>query len=283
MEALIFAIGCLLVALYFLAKPWFRDREHRKIMQLPFPPEWARILEAHFTLYHGLTPELQSDLQRKIQVFLHEKNFIGRHELEITDTIRVLVAAQACLLLLNRRTNFFPKLNTIYIYPTAYMAKRTSYSGGIVTESTQTNLGESWGSGELVLAWDAAQHGARNMMDGRNVVVHEFAHQLDQEDGAADGAPILAESSAYASWAQVLGEEYETLIRKRKKHRKTVLNKYGATNPAEFFAVASETFFEKPRQLLKRHPELYEELKSYYKTDPIDWFNRLHNAESKKT
>ncbi|MBN1197068.1 MAG: zinc-dependent peptidase [Candidatus Aminicenantes bacterium] len=276
MEFLIFSLGCLLVALYFFLKPRFVQHRRRRIMQQPFPREWVEILEKHFPLYKGLPAPLQKELREKILVFLAEKNFVGRQGQEVTNEVRVLVAAQACLLLLNRKTNYFPKLSTIYIYPTAYFAKRVSYSGALVSETTQTNLGESWNSGELVLAWDAAVHGAKNTYDGRNVVFHEFAHQLDQEDGAADGAPILAEFSAYASWAQVLGKEYERLIRKKKKHRKTVINKYGATNPAEFFAVASETFFEKPRQLEKRHPELYEELKSYYVTDPITWYDRLH-------
>ena len=133
------------------------------------------------------------------------------------------------------------------------------------------NLGESWSSGELVLAWDSVEHGAVNMFDGQNVVYHEFAHQLDQEDGAADGAPILKNRSSYISWGRVLSEEYVKLIKKKKKRRKTVLNKYGATNPAEFFAVSSESFFEKPRQLNKKMPELYAELQSYYQTNPMEW------------
>ena len=277
MEFLVFSVGCLVVALYFFFKPrWIRQRRQR-IMDQPFPEEWTAILEKHFPLYRGLPDDLRADLRGKILVFLAEKNFVGRRGQEITDQVRVLVAAQACLLLLNRETSFYPKLSTIYIYPTTYMAKRVTQSGHLVTESTQTNLGESWSSGELVLAWDAAAQGAKNTYDGRNVVFHEFAHQLDQEDGAADGAPVLAEYSAYASWAQVLGEEYERLIRKKAKHRKTVIDKYGATNPAEFFAVISEAFFEKPRQLQKRHPELYDELKSYYNTDPIPWYTRLHD------
>jgi len=278
MEFLIFSIGCLVTALFFYFKPRWIKRRRRRIMDKPFPAAWIAILEEHFSLYPGLTAELQKELRRKILVFLEEKNFVGRQGQEITDQVRVLVAAQACLLLLNRDTNFYPKLSTIYIYPTAYVAKRVSQSGHLVSESTQTTLGESWSTGELVLAWDATVHGAKNTYDGRNVVFHEFAHQLDQEDGAADGAPVLAELSAYASWARVLGEEYERLIRRKKKHRKTVIDKYGATNPAEFFAVISEAFFEKPRQLQKRHPELFEELKSYYNTDPTDWYTRLHNS-----
>ncbi|MCP4219078.1 MAG: zinc-dependent peptidase, partial [bacterium] len=179
---------------------------------------------------------------------------------------------QACMLLLGRETNFYPKLTTVNIYPSAYVSQGLGgRGGGVVSTEAQPVLGESWNSGELVLSWDSTAHGAHNMFDGHNVVYHEFAHQLDQEDGSADGAPILEGRSSYASWALILGDEYEKLIGKKKRHRKTVLRKYGATHPAEFFAVATEAFFEKPRQLEKKHPDLYEELRNYYKISPLEW------------
>lgn len=248
----------------FYIKRFIAKRRRRKMQQNPFPEQWETILEKDFPQYHKLPVPLREDLKNKIKVFLHEKKFHGCQGLEVTEAMKVLIAAQACLLLLNRETNFFPKLVTVIVYPSAYVSKG---SGGPV-------FGESWNSGELVLTWDSSLHGAANMFDGKNVVYHEFAHQLDQEDGVADGAPILERRSAYASWAAILGEEYETLIRKKKRLRKTVLRKYGATHPAEFFAVATEAFFEKPRQLDKRHPELYQELKSYYKVDPLEWLDR---------
>ena len=123
----------------------------------------------------------------------------------------------------------------------------------------------------VVLSWHDVVHGAACVRDGQNLVLHEFAHQLDQEDGSADGAPILEERSHYLAWARVLSEEYEDLQEAAEKRRKTVLDKYGATNPAEFFAVATECFFEKPRQLSRKHPELYEELKRYYRQDPLEF------------
>jgi len=110
-----------------------------------------------------------------------------------------------------------------------------------------------------------------NITDARNVVLHEFAHQLDQEDNAADGAPILEHRSSYVTWARILSKEYEALQRKKRKRRKSVMSKYGATNPAEFFAVTTETFFEKPKQMIKKHPELYDELRNYYKLNPVEW------------
>jgi MtfA peptidase len=246
---------------FFYVKPLIVKRRRKEIQQQASPPHWEEILTQHFPQYLKLPIHFREDLKNKIKVFLHEKRFHGCNDLEITEEMRVLIAAQACMLLLNRETNYFPKLITVNVYPLAY---KSTHSGGPV-------LGESWNSGELVLTWDSTLHGAKNMFDGKNVVFHEFAHQLDQEDGIADGAPILERLSAYKSWATILGEEYDTLIRKKKKHRKTVLRKYGATNPAEFFAVATEAFFEKPRQLDKRHPELYQELKNYYKVDPLEW------------
>ncbi|MEC4684995.1 MAG: M90 family metallopeptidase [Nitrospirota bacterium] len=129
-------------------------------------------------------------------------------------------------------------------------------------------LGESWNSGELVLAWDHVKQESVDIRDGHNVVLHEFSHQLDQEDGRADGGPILDRGSSYVAWARILGREYGELVEKVKKHYKDVIDSYGATNPAEFFAVITEAFFKKPAKLKQKHPALYEELKLYYKMDP---------------
>lgn len=160
---------------------------------------------------------------------------------------------------------------TILIYPHTYAAKMVSTDGNITIEGRDVRFGESWQNGPVVLAWDSVTGGSVNITDARNVVLYEFAHQLDQEDGTSDGAPILEHRSSYIAWARVLGREYEALQIKKKKHKRSLMNKYGATNPAEFFAVATETFFEKAKQMKKKHPELYEELKDYYKLDPVEW------------
>ena len=141
--------------------------------------------------------------------------------------------------------------------------------GGDNGESAR--LGESWDCGVVVLSWDSVLGGARNFEDGHNVAFHGFAHQLDQEDGAADGAPILESRSAYAAWARIFKQEYDALVAKTAKGRKSTLDRYGATNPAEFFAVATETFFEKPHQLKAKHPELFKELQYFYTVDPTNW------------
>lgn len=142
-------------------------------------------------------------------------------------------------------------------------------SNGVVGQ--QTRLGESWQNGPVVLAWDCVAGEAKNIHDERNVVFHEFSHRLDQKDGAADGVPILQSRSCYSSWAEVLGSEYAVLQGRVAKRRRSVLRRYGATHPAEFFAVATEAFLEKSKQMAKKHPDLYEEMKNYYKVDPVNW------------
>jgi hypothetical protein len=250
--------------------PTHRARRKR-MLAAPFPAEWEQIVRKNVPLYNRLPESLREQLRGLVNVFLAEKKFEGCGELEITDEIRVTIAAQACMLLLNRKTKYFRKLHTILVYPHTYAARTSSSDGNITIEGQSVRLGESWQNGPVVLAWDSVTGGTSNVADARNVVLHEFAHQLDQEDGAADGAPILEQRSRYVAWARVLGEEYENLQKKKKKRGRSVMNKYGATNPAEFFAVATETFFEKARQMKKRHPELYDEMKEYYKLDPVEW------------
>lgn len=248
-----------------------RNQQRQRLMGESVPVEWIACIEKNIPLYNRLPDELKTQLHGLINIFLDEKSFIGCGELEITDEIKVTIATQACILLLNRKTRFYPKLKTIYVYPHTYVANDLMNDDGLIVEGKSVRLGESWQNGPVVLTWDSITGGARNIQDGHNVVLHEFAHQLDQEDGDADGAPIMENRSCYRSWAAVLGEEYERLCSKTRGRQRSVLNKYGATNPAEFFAVATEAFFEKPKQMHKRSPDLYEELKTYYKLDPLNW------------
>jgi Mlc titration factor MtfA (ptsG expression regulator) len=257
-------------------KRWRRKR----LRQQPFPPEWLQIVERNFPLYERLPPEDQRDLLGHIQVFLAEKHFEGCGGLELTDEIRVTIAAQACLLLLHRKTDAYPGLTSILVYPRAYVANVLQAGpGGTVMEGTMTRLGESWSRGVVVLSWDDVRRGAADIHDGHNVVLHEFAHELDRETGETEGAPVLERQSMYVAWARVLSEAYEKLRRDVSRGRHTVLDRYGATNPAEFFAVATECFFEKPAALRRKYPELYEELKEFYRQDP-DSFVRRANAPS---
>jgi len=247
-----------------------RKARLRLALQQPFLDEWVEILKRNLPPYAKLSADLRQELHQDMKIFLAEKSFEGCGGLTINDEIRVTIAAQACMLLLNREEDCYPKLSSVLVYPSTYVAG----GKGLFTDKSKqksVRLGESWGHGVVVLAWNSVKQGAFNFKDGRNVAMHEFAHQLDQEDGVADGAPILEGRSAYTSWAAVFSKEFNLLQEKKRKRKRSLLNKYGATHPAEFFAVATEAFFEKPKQLQKKHPELYEELQDYYKVNPIEW------------
>jgi len=261
------AVGLILT--FLIVKRASRSVRRKRLLASPFPAEWEQIVEENVPLYNRLPDAMKRQLQGLVHIFIAEKTFEGCGGLEITDEIKVTIAAQASMLLLNRKTPYFPKLHTILVYPHTYVADIVSSNGAVQISGRSIRLGESWQNGPVVLAWDSVKGGTVNITDGRNVVLHEFSHQLDQEDGIADGAPILEHRARYVTWASILSKEYEAL--QKKKGGRAVMNKYGATNPAEFFAVATETFFEKAKQMKKKHPELYDELKDYYKLDPVEW------------
>ncbi|MBD1893878.1 M90 family metallopeptidase [Coleofasciculus sp. FACHB-129] len=255
-----------------LVNPALVKRRRNRLQQRPFLPLWNAIVENNLPVYLFLSPAERKRLQGHIQVFLAEKQFIGCGGLAVTEEMKVIIAALACLLLLNERETYFPKLRSILVYPSTYLVNETAYTGNyIVEERRVARLGESWTNDQLVLSWEQVKRDTYNWRDGHNVVLHEFAHQLDQEDGKAEGVPILQRDSDYDLWAKVMTEEYQQLCNDIQRGVKTVMNSYGATNPAEFFAVATETFFEKPRQLLKQHPALYDQLQRYYQLDPVQW------------
>jgi MtfA peptidase len=255
-----------------LGYPAFIQWRRNQLQTRPFPPLWQSTLEHSLPQYLRLYPSERKQLQGHIQVFVAEKQFIGCNGLQITEEIKLNIAAVACLLLLNERGKYFPKLRSILVYPTAYWVDSTvSVGNGVIEEKREARLGESWSRDQVVLDWEQVQQDLNAWEDGRNVVLHEFAHQLDQEDGKAEGVPILQNNSDYDRWAQVMTEEYQQLCKNVEQGVRTVMDSYGAINPAEFFAVATETFFEKPYPLRQKHPALYEELHRYYQIDPATW------------
>ena len=258
-----------LVTIVWLCFSSSRRARRTQLMSAPFPEAWREILERNLPPYSRLPEALRARLHGYINVFLDAKHFEGCGGQEITDEVRVTIAAQACMLLIGRVSKCYPKLRSVLVYPHTYVAGGKGSFGP--DEPASVRLGESWQSGAVVLSWNSVKGGAANFDDGQNVTLHEFAHQLDQEDGAADGTPVLDSMSCYGAWAHALSGEYRSFLKRVDAHRKTVLDEYGATNPAEFFAVASETFFEKPEQLARKRPALFEELKRYYKVDPTDW------------
>ncbi|MEZ4260949.1 MAG: zinc-dependent peptidase [Polyangiaceae bacterium] len=248
-------------------KRWLR----RVDADRPFPAAYREILDANVPIVRGLSDADARELERLVLAFLDDKVFEGAGGLEITDEIRLTIAAQACLLLLHRDTDIYPDLDTIVVYPSTYVSRAERRDGPVVIEGGSARLGESWERGVVVLAWDAARRNTRNVHSGHNVILHEFAHQLDHEDGAMDGAPPLGTRARYATWARVLGEEYADLVDKVEAGRPADIDAYGATSPSEFFAVVTEVFFDQPQRLRARHPELYATLADFYRQDPASW------------
>lgn len=247
----------------------FRDRRRKALDLMPFPQEWFAIIEKNVPFCKGLLPEERKHLEDLIKIFVHEKHFEGCGGFEITDEVKVTVAAQACLLLLNLERNYYDELVSILVYPAGFNHMGISRNeSGFITETEMPAAGLCSSGGVVVLSWPDTIAGALSMEDGYNVVFHEFAHQLDQMSGKMDGAPVLGSLSQYREWCRVLTREYQELQQDVANQRQSVINAYGATAPAEFFAVVTETFFEKPRQLKAEHPELYAEFKEYYRQDP---------------
>lgn len=269
--ALILA-GMLLIIGGLMSPVLRQSLRKQRIAATPFPTRWRKILKQQLPLYRALPADLQLRLKKLVQLFLAEKQFIGCAGLEITDEIRINIAAQACLLMLNRPTALFPNLTSILVYPAAYQVPQSQPdAAGVVHDHMQIRLGESWQQGKVVLSWPDSQQGAADPGDGHNVVLHEFAHQLDQENGAANGAPFLASSEAYRVWSKVLGDEFQVLQHRLAHGLPSLFDPYAATNPAEFFAVITEVFFEQGQIFQAQHPALYHQLKQYYRLDPALW------------
>lgn len=257
----------------------FRSERRRRLRPREFPSEWEAILRRNMPLYNRLPAADRRELHELVRKFLAHKDFEGCGQ-AITDEVRVTIAAQACLLLLHRQTEVFPSVTTVLVYPSAFVVEDRPRRGmdGVVTSGPRTLDGEAWQHGPVILAWDdvlagaPGASGAADERDGRNVVLHEFAHKLDAEDGTVDGSPDLGPSARYAEWARIVSAEYRRLRREVAEGRRDVLRRYGAKDPAEFFAVATETFFEEPIQLRQTHPRLYQELAEFYRQDPARLF-----------
>ena len=251
-----------------LAYPGWRDK---RILKCSFPTHWQATVHRRLPFFEKLSDAEQKQLQDMIKLFVAKKYYYGCGGLEINDDIRVTIAAEACLLLLNRKTGVYPSLKHILVYPSAFKVDRQQHNqDGTVSHKNSGLLGESWDTSKVILSWDSVEHGIQNFNDGHNVVLHEFSHQLDSQSGSANGAPLLKKNS-YQLWAKVLTKEFKALVKASEEHNKAVMDYYGATNPAEFFAVATEAFFEKPQQMSNKHPELYNEFKTYYCVDPLLW------------
>lgn len=280
--ALLIVCGLALALIAWLAahpllQAWRRDRLQRQ----PFPQAWRRILRRRVPQIAQLPADQQLRLKKLIQVFVAEKSFIGCAGLRISDEIRITIAAQACLPLLGTARGFYPQLRQILVYPGAFVVDRVAGGpAGVQMEQRRALAGESWSQGQVILSWQDVVEGAANPGDGRNVVIHEFAHQLDQAKGHANGAPPLRDRAAYARWSAVMQAEYDALCARAARGEPSLMSDYGATDPAEFFAVASEVFFEQPLLLAQVHPALYRELAGYYRWHPAGAPNENYSSSS---
>ena len=250
-----------------------KQHRRKRLRRRPFPKEWLAFIQRHVGFFRRLSASDRAELLGHVQIFLAEKRFEGCGGFTITDEVRVTVAAQACLLLLHRKTDYFPELLTILVYPLTYMVEEKRQVGEhLWEEGTVSRLGETGRRmGSLVLSWDAVKYGAADPSDGKNVVLHEFTHQLDFENHAADGMPGLATREQQLAWAAVMRSEFASLRAADESGIPTLLDTYGAKDPAEFFAVSVEAFFELPRALRARYPKLYEQLRNYFQQDPVEY------------
>lgn len=249
----------------------WRRLQRERLLRQPFPAAWRRVLRRRMPLYARLPPVLQARLRREVQTLVRQP-FVGCAGLEVTDEMRVLIAAQAALLLLGGDKGGFANLRQVLVYPGAFVVDRPVVDeAGLQREQRHVHSGESWQRGQVILSWDDVRRGAADPADGDNVVIHEFAHQLDQQRGAASGAPFLGHASRYPAWAAAFSASFADVRQREARGERTLIGAYGASAPAEFFAVASERFFETPVALQAEHPAMYAELARYYGVDPRSW------------
>jgi hypothetical protein len=257
------------VVLLLFIYPRYR---RKKIDTSPFPASWLKILRRSLPIYKTMWPDQQQQLRQLIKRFVDTKDFVGCAGQRIDDEVRVTIAAHACLLLLNRPSHEYQELRSVLVYPSTFKVKHDKHDEfGLVTAGEHFLIGESWSNGKVILAWDSVQQSVSNFADGQNVVLHEFAHQLDHESGTTNGAPLLYNKGAYGDWSRIFSDEFTHLQQASAAQQQTLIDAYGASNPAEFFAVVTETFYERPHALAARHAELFEALKFYYRVDPREW------------
>lgn len=253
---------------------WLSNRRRKKLTQAPFPPAWEDILHRNVGHYSFLDDDERAHLRALIQVFIAEKHWEGAGGLELTDEIRVTISAQACLLLLGLPHDYYKNVESIIVYPSTVVVpeRRPGFFENTIepVDPAQAIIGQAFHQGPVIIVWDAALHGSRHPESGNNVIYHEFAHKLDMLDGMADGTPPLKDRSEFRDWVQTCTQEYLRLKNRTEKGQRSFLDDYAATNEAEFFAVATEHFFDQPRLMIKHAPDLYRVLKHYYCQDPAE-------------
>jgi Mlc titration factor MtfA (ptsG expression regulator) len=247
---------------------WLKRRRRRQLLAEPFPEAWLGYLHHNVRHYRFLNDTEKARLRDDLRIFVAEKNWEGCGGLEMTDEIKVTIAAQAMLLVLGMEHNYFDRVQSILVYPHGF--KDPTPKGGrdgLIHEGGPGNLGQAWYRGPVVLSWQSVREDGRHPGRGQNVVFHEFAHQLDMLDGVINGTPPLKDRKEAQRWREVMSAEFQRLLDASAQGRATLLDQYGTTNEGEFFAVATECFFNHPVEMQHEHPRLYQLLRDYYRQD----------------
>lgn len=262
---------------------WLTNRRRRKWLSQPIPAEWDAWLRLNVWQYPHLDEARQRKVREFVCVMFHEKDWVGGNRFVVTDEMRVSVAGQAALMTLGfERPWYFDRLHTIILYQGAYAASPQSTSdlilGGITLpeEEFDTRLGESWQGGPIVLAWSVVQRDGQSARRARSVVIHEFAHHMDGLDGTTDGAPPITDFKFERQWYKVTSVEFNSLVERARAGERSLLDAYGASNHAEFFAVACECFFTRPHALKNEHQDLHLALVRLFGQDPCEWLPMDH-------
>lgn len=263
----LFAVTFIALSVFYLF--FYQDWRRKRKLRQPFPEAWRQELNRSVPLYRKLSADLKSRLEQQVQLFLAEKTFYGCDGFEVDDRVRITVAGHACLLILARPFSDYDEVRSILVYPDVYRVQAPERDGMVVSVSDQIRAGEASSTGQVVLAWSECEEGAMHPEGEHNVILHEFAHQLDYLDGMADGAPPLYGQQA-EEWQLTMTKAYEDLRHSLRHHHQGWLDPYGATQPAEFFAVLTEAFYQKPQHLKETQPAVYAVLCEYYRVDPIN-------------
>ena len=260
----------LILAAILLFRWYSRRRKRRELLATPLTSEQRKVVERLVPLVTRLPGPQRLSLDGKINLFLDQITFRGQNGLDVTEEMRLSIAAQACLLIVNSPL-WYDTLRNILIYPSAFLTHRDTHDGYLVHADRHATLGESWTRGPVILSWDHALHGGLDAEDGHNVVIHEFAHQLDALTGHTNGIPILRKGQAYAGWETAMLDAYHDHVERLERGEQTLIDPYGATNHEEFFAEAIVTFFERPKALRSEEPVLYSQLAELLALDPAKW------------
>jgi Mlc titration factor MtfA (ptsG expression regulator) len=266
---LVVSLGVLAIG---IAVVWGAVRARRRAARFsePFPAEWRALLERSLPLYRRIPPDLRLKLEPIVRAFLTDVRFIGCRGLQVTDEMRLVIAVQACLLIVARDSRAYESLGSVLIYPDEFIVNQTDEDeAGVITEGESVLSGQSLDTAQIVLSWrDVQDHGTDDEI--YNVVVHEFAHFLDN---ALDGTLTDTASGRkdFEAWHDLLEREYQALCDAVERGDDTLIDPYGTESTVEFFAVATEAFCEQPGNLKRLHPALYADLATFYGLDPAAW------------